>query len=104
MRGDIYELLKPKDAMGHEQQGERYCIVIQSSNLPLSTWVVCPTSASAPPQPWRPEIEVNGKTTRIMTEQMAAVTPTRLGKFIGTLPYADLHTLEIAIKDVLDLP
>ena len=31
----------------HEQQGERYAIVVQEADLILSTTVVCPTSTSA---------------------------------------------------------
>lgn len=47
-----------RDARGHEQGGNRYAIIVQSDLLPLSTWLVTPTSTSARPASFRPEIEM----------------------------------------------
>ncbi|TAM87040.1 MAG: type II toxin-antitoxin system PemK/MazF family toxin, partial [Jatrophihabitans sp.] len=44
MRGEIYRLRAPRDARGHAQHGRRYAVVVQSDQLPLSTWLVAPTS------------------------------------------------------------
>lgn len=44
MRGDLYRLKAPRDSRGHEQAGQRYAAVLQSDDLPLSTWVIAPTS------------------------------------------------------------
>ena len=62
MRGDVYELKASRDARGHEQRGNRYAVVVQSDLLPLSTLLVAPTSTSARPTSFRPEIEIDGKT------------------------------------------
>ena len=47
-RGDVVALPPPRGAIGHEQKGRRYGVVLQSSDLArLSTVIVAPTSASA---------------------------------------------------------
>ena len=37
VRGDVYRLRAARDAVGHEQQGPRYAVVLQSDDLNLST-------------------------------------------------------------------
>ncbi|MDR1806982.1 MAG: type II toxin-antitoxin system PemK/MazF family toxin [Propionibacteriaceae bacterium] len=104
MRGDIYRLRAPRDAQGHEQTGSRYAIVVQSDDLPLSTLLVAPTSTSARPASFRPEIDLNGQTTRILVEQTAVVDPaTRLTEFAGRLSAAELHAVDAALAVVLGL-
>jgi mRNA interferase MazF len=66
-------------APGREQSGARHAVVVQSDLLPLSTLLVAPTSTSARPASFRPEIVVAGRATRVLVEQTAAVDPTRLG-------------------------
>ena len=56
-RGDVYRFKVPK-GVGHEQHGERYGVVVQSDvMLPRSVVVVAPTSRSAKPASFRPEVE-----------------------------------------------
>ncbi|TDE09129.1 hypothetical protein E1269_15565 [Jiangella asiatica] len=50
-----------RGSRGHER-GKRYAVVVQSDLLPLSTWLVAPTSTSARPTSFRPEVEISGKT------------------------------------------
>jgi hypothetical protein len=47
--------------------------------LPLSTWLVAPTSTSARAATLGPEVSIDGNPTRVMAEQTAAVDPQRLG-------------------------
>src|SRR5688572_30033551 len=75
VRGDVYQLKAPRDTRGHEQRGNRFAVVVQSDLLPLSTWLVAPTSTSARPASFRPEVEISGKTTLVLIEQIAAVDP-----------------------------
>ncbi|TDB90109.1 type II toxin-antitoxin system PemK/MazF family toxin [Actinomadura sp. KC216] len=103
MRGDVYEFQSPRGAKGHEQQGRRYAVVVQSDLLPLSTWLVAPTSTSARPASFRPEVEVAGKTARVLAEQTAAVDPQRLGKPVGTLSFDELRAVDAALLTVLGL-
>ena len=68
---------------GHEQTGARYAVVVQNDDLPLTTWLIAPTSTSAHPATFRPEINIGGRPTRVLAEETAAADPTRLGDDIG---------------------
>lgn len=103
MRGDVYLLLSPRGTRGYEQRGRRYGVVVQSDSLPLSTWLVAPTSTSARPASFRPEIKVNGTTTRVLAEQTAAIDPDRLGKAVGHLSFDELRQVNAALRVVLEL-
>jgi len=104
VRGDLYKLKARKDTRGHEQQGPRYAVVVQSDDLPLSTWLVAPTSTGRRPASFRPEITVGGSRTRVMVEQLAAVDPeVCLGEFAGRLSGAEMQTIDDALRAVLAL-
>ncbi len=78
MRGEVYRLRVARDVRG-QQQGARYVVVVQSDQFPLSNWLVAPTSTSSNPASFRPEVEIDGRATRVLAEQTAAVDPSRLG-------------------------
>ena len=103
MRGEVFGLRAPRDARGHEQQRSRYAVVVQSDQFPLSTWLVAPTSTVARPASFRPEVEIGGRTTRVLVEQTAAVDPARLGASLGKLTFDELQQLNAALRLVLDL-
>jgi mRNA interferase MazF len=104
VRGDVYRLRAPRGTQGHEQQGARYAVVVQSDHLPLSTWLVAPTSTGRRQASFRPEIVVNGERTRILVEQTSAVDPeTRLGDFAGRLTSDEMAAVDEALMDVLGL-
>ncbi len=104
MRGDIYRLRSNRDAQGHEQRGGRYCVVLQSDHLILSTVLVAPTSTSAIPTDFRPRIELDGTATCVLIEQTAAVSAeTRLGEFAGRLAADELAEVDRALALVLGL-
>ena len=98
MRGEVYELLAPCGARGHEQTVSRYAVVVQSHLLPLSTWLVAPTSTSARAATFRPEVAVGGRTTRVLVEQTAAVDPPRLGAGIAHLTFGELREIDAALR------
>jgi mRNA interferase MazF len=103
VRGDVYELKAPRNARGHGQRGNRYAVVVQSDLLPLTTWLVAPTSTSARPTSFRPEIEIDGKTTLVLAEQTAAIDPERLGHLVGHLTQREMSTVDEALRKVLHL-
>jgi mRNA interferase MazF len=103
VRGDVYELRAHRQTRGHEQRGHRYAVVVQSDLLPLSTWLVAPTSTSARPASFRPEVEVDGKTTLVLVEQTAAVDPERLGHHVGRLSHHEMAAVNDALRTVLQL-
>lgn len=102
-RGDVYRFKIPKDA-GHEQQGVRYGVVVQSDVLlPRSVVVVAPTSRSAKPASFRPEVEVAGDPTRVLVEQLGAVDVQRLGRRVGTLRAEEMWSVDEALLVILGL-
>lgn len=103
MRGDVHRLRSPRGARGHEQSGPRYAVVVQSDALPLSTLLVAPTSTSARAASFRPEVVVDGRETRVLAEQTAAVDPSRLGDPVGRLSYDELRRVDAALRLVLDV-
>ncbi|WP_433269590.1 type II toxin-antitoxin system PemK/MazF family toxin [Actinosynnema sp. CS-041913] len=103
MRGEVYRLRAPRNATGHEQHVSRYAVVVQSSSLPLSTWLVAPTSTSARAASFRPEIELDGRPTRVLVEQTTAVDPQRLGDLAGRLTLHEMAEVDAALRLVLDL-
>jgi len=100
VRGEVFRLRAPRNTRGHEQ---RYAVVVQSDLLPLSTWLVAPTSTSARPASFRPEVEIDGKTTRVLAEQTTAVDPERLGERVGALTRDEMAGVDQALRTVLGL-
>lgn len=103
MRGEVFRLNTPRGSRGHEQSGSRYAVVVQSNQLPLSTWLVAPTSTSARAASFRPEVDIVGGTTRVLAEQTTAVDPGRLGKSVGFLSFDEMRRVEAALRIVLVL-
>lgn len=102
-RGDIFGLRLSK-GIGHEQQGKRYGVVVQSDALlPRSVVLIAPTSMSARSASFRPEIEVEGLGTRVLVEQMGAVDIGRLGELAGHLTSEEQWGVDAAILTVLGL-
>ena len=103
MRGDVYRLRAPRDAVGHEQRGQRYAVVLQSDELNLSTAIVAPTSTSAHPYVFRPEVIVRGEPTRLMLDQLRAVDVEKaIGERVGRLSPAELVEIGRLLRAVLD--
>jgi mRNA interferase MazF len=103
-RGDVHALVLPSRLRGHEQRGRRYAVIVQTDFLKeLSTVVVAPTSTIALPSAFRPEVEVAGRRTRVLTEQLRVLDRSRLGRRVGTLAQTDLRAVDDALKVVLGL-
>jgi mRNA interferase MazF len=104
VRGDAYRLRAPRDAVGHEQQGRRYAVVLQSDDLNLSTVIVAPTSTSAHPYVFRPEVTVRGERTRLMLDQLRAVDVEKaLGERVGRLSPHEMSEINRRLRAVLDI-
>lgn len=103
MRGEVFQLRAARGSRGHEQSGSRYAVVVQSDQLPLSTWLVAPTSTSARAASFRPEVEIDGLNTRVLAEQATAVDPVRLGKSVGFLSFDEMRRVDAALRIALDL-
>lgn len=103
-RGDVYELRVPR-GRGHEQRGKRYGVVVQSDlMLPRSVVIVAPTSRSARPASFRPEIVVGEEPTKVLVEQVGAVDVDRLGDLVGHVGPEEMWGIDEALLTVLGLP
>ncbi len=103
LRGDIHEFRMPR-GQGHEQRGRRFGVVVQADEfLPRSVVLVAPTSRSARPASFRPEIELLGETTRILVEQVGAVDLGRLGELVGRVTPQQQWGIDEALMTVLGL-
>jgi mRNA interferase MazF len=102
-RGDVFRL-RLRQGKGHEQQGVRYGVVVQSDALlTLSTVLVAPTSRSARAASFRPEVEIEESATRVLVEQTGAVDLTRLGDLVGHLTNEEQWGVDLALNTVFDL-
>jgi mRNA interferase MazF len=72
IRGAVYriDLGRPR---GHEQGGKRLGLVMSPSDSPLSVVTVIPTSTSARPSVYRPELEIAGRLTQMLVDQIRSI-------------------------------
>ena len=102
-RGEVYRFKIPK-GIGHEQQGERFGILVQANELlPRSVVIVAPTSRRARAASFRPEVVVAGEATRVLVEQLGAVDAQRLGRRVGRLTADEMWAVDDALTTVLGL-
>ncbi len=102
LRGDIY-VLKLR-GRGHEQQGRRFGVVVQSTAmLPRSTVLIAPTSTGALPSSFRPEIEIDEVPTKVLVEQLGAVDVSRLGDVAGHASPEEMWGIDDSLRAVLAL-
>jgi mRNA interferase MazF len=103
LRGDIYEFRPPRGT-GHEQQGRRYGVIVQANELlPRSVVLVAPTSVSARPASFRPEIDLLGNASRVLVEQVGAIDTSRLGDLVGRVSPEQQWGIDEALLTVLGL-
>ena len=102
-RGDIFAITIHKGTK-HEQHGPRFAVILQSDALlPRSVVLIAPTSKSAQPASIRPEITVQKQSTRVLLEQMSAISVERLGKRVGRVNVDEQWSIDDAIVAVLGL-
>jgi mRNA interferase MazF len=103
IRGEVYRVRPPR-GVGHEQLGQRYGVVVQANELlPRSVVLIAPTSTSARPASFRPEIDVAGRTIRVLVEQVGAVDGSRIGELVGAITPEEAWGIDEALKTVLGL-
>ena len=103
VRGDVHAITLPR-RRGRVQHGPRFAVVVQADDLlTLSTVVICPTSTSAPPASFHPEIDLGGEPTRVLCEMVGAIDARNLGHQVAHLGYEELRTVDDALLLVLGL-
>ena len=102
-RGDIHRFRVPK-GVGHEQRGRRLGVIVQADALlPRSVVLVAPTSTSARHASFRPELDIGGRRTRVLVEQVGAVAVERLGDQVGRVTIDEQWQIDAALLTVLGL-
>jgi mRNA interferase MazF len=103
IRGEVYRI-RPLRAAGHEQHGSRYGVVVQANELlPRSVVLIAPTSRSARPASFRPEIDIAGQPTRVLVEQVGAIDTARIGELVGVVTPEQAWGIDEALRTVLGL-
>jgi mRNA interferase MazF len=103
IRGEIYRVRPPRGT-GHEQQGQRCGVVVQANELlPRSVVLIAPTSRSARPASFRPEIDVAGQPTRVLVEQVGAIDTGRIDALVGMITPEEAWGIDEALRTVLGL-
>ena len=102
-RGDIYTITLKK-GVSSELYGKRFAVVLQSNSmLPRSVVIIAPTSQSALDASIRQNIEVQRQSTKVMVEQMKAVSVERLGKKVGRVAAEEQWMIDDALFALLGL-
>jgi mRNA interferase MazF len=79
-------------------------VIVQSDALlQRSVVLVAPTSLSAKPASFRPEIDLLGEITRVLVEQAGAVNAGRLGDMVGRVSPEQQWGIDEALLTVLGL-
>ncbi len=104
-RGDVFELRAPRPkGVGHELSGRRFGVIVQADAfLPRSVVLIAPTSRSARPASFRPEILVEDATTRVLVEHVGAVDTSRLGELVGHVGPQEMWGIDASLSRVLGL-
>ncbi len=103
IRGDVHRIKLP-GKRGHVQQVRRYAVIVQADDLlALSTVVICPTSRSAFPASFHPEVTIDEQSTQVLCEMVGAVDARVLGERVGHLSREELRAVEDALLLVLDM-
>ena len=101
IRGAVYRinLGRPR---GHEQGGKRLALVVSASNSPLSVVTVIPTSTSAGQSIHRPELEITGRATKMLIDQIRSIDVDHVvGDPVDYLTRDQLAEVELALAHYL---
>lgn len=71
--------------------------------LPRTVVLIAPTSRSARPATFRPEIVVDGEATRVLVEQVGAVDLSRLGDRVAHASAEEIWGIDESLLTVLGL-
>jgi mRNA interferase MazF len=104
IRGAVYRVDLGDAKRSHEQRGRRYGLVLSLSAMPWSVVTIIPTSRSAQPAVFRPELDVAGAATRFLVDQIRTVDVRYVhGEPVHYLDRDELAEIEYAVTRYLGL-
>jgi mRNA interferase MazF len=95
IRGAVYRVDLGEAKRGHEQRGRRYGLVISPSSMAWSVATIVPTSRSAQTAVFRPTLDLLGKPTRFLVDQIRSID----SQYVEGDPVAYLERDEMAEID-----
>lgn len=103
IRGAVYRI-DLGQARGHEQRGKRLGLVVSPSQSPLSVVTVVPTSTSAQPAIHRPDVEIAGRSTRLLIDQIRSIdTNYLIGDPVDYLTRDQMAQVQLALSHYLGI-
>jgi mRNA interferase MazF len=104
IRGAVYPVDLGDAKRGHEQRGRRLGLVISIEQNAWSTVTIIPTSTSAQPAVFRPEVIIAGRDTRILIDQIRTIdTAYVTGELVDYLSRDDMAQVEHSLLRYLGL-
>jgi mRNA interferase MazF len=104
IRGAVYPIDLGDAKRGHEQRGRGLGLAISIQQDRWSTATILPTSTSARPAVFRPQLTIAGRDTLILVDQIRTIdTHYIVGEPVDYLPRADLAQIEHALSRYLGL-
>ncbi|MGH3549012.1 MAG: type II toxin-antitoxin system PemK/MazF family toxin [Pseudonocardiaceae bacterium] len=104
IHGAVYRVDLGDAKRGHEQRGRRFVVVLSPSSMPWSVVTIVPTSTTAQPAVFRPSMEINGRETRVLVDQIRSVdTDHLIGDPVHYLEHDELAEVERAVARYLGL-
>ncbi|WP_322746805.1 type II toxin-antitoxin system PemK/MazF family toxin [Cellulomonas sp. S1-8] len=103
IRGAAYriDLGRPR---GHEHGGRRLGLVLYPTNMPWSVTPIVPTSTSARPAVFRPELRIADEDTRLLVDQIRTIELDHVhGEPVDCLSRDDPSQVEQAVARYLGL-
>jgi mRNA interferase MazF len=104
IRGAVYRVDLGEARRGHEQRGRRHGLVLSPTDMAWSVVTIVPTSTTAQPAVFRPEIELSGVPTRFLVDQLRSIDVRFLdGEPAFVLHRDELEDVEVAVTRYLGL-
>ena len=101
IRGAVYRIDLGR-ARGHELGGRRLGLVVSPAGSPRSVAAVIPTSTSAGPSIHRPEVEIAGRSTRMLVDQIRSIDVDHVvGEPVDYLTRGELVEVELTLAHYL---
>src|SRR3989304_5924701 len=76
---------------------------LEADDADRAEMLIAPPSRSARPASFRPEVEIEGVSTRVLVEQVGAVDVGRLGELLGHVTPEEQWGVDAALMTVLGL-
>ena len=103
IRGAVYRI-DLGQARGHEQRGRRLGLVVSPSRSPLSVVTVIPASTSAGRAIHRPELEIAGRRSVLLVDQIRSIDADFVvGDPVDFLTRDQFADVEVALAHYLGL-